>query len=404
MVGSLVKLRMLPFALSAWALVATLAGLGCGIDLGISRLAVADPADPRSKVPSDAGTTAAALFPPPATGCGDTSANPAQCGFCGHSCQGGTCSAGHCVADTIVASSSLLAFVTDGTTLFYIDGQGAFACPAAGPPTTCRELVTVSTLAARGWTGNDWEDGADIPLEDLRATIEPTALTMAGDRVFIADQSTKSVLSCPTQGRCNESSLAILRADDGQSLGSALTMTPSSLVWTQGAAIRSGPLPAPGSSATPRSRRSEADTADTARLAADTGNVFWLSGHGLFHAADVGDDADQWFDGVASDVAIDPEGAFLATAQGLFHVDRPTKTKALIANGSFSRVAIDERGVVVARDIDGTNTAIDELRQGGLLLDLAVVPGRVDSLAVAGNRAYYTAPDASGRTVYRVPR
>jgi hypothetical protein len=243
-----------------------------------------------------------------------------------------------------------------------------------------------------------------VALADLQATIVPSALAMAGDRVFVADESTKSVLSCPTAGPCDAESLAILRAGDGQSFGSAMTITSSSLVWTQGAAIRSGPLPTPGLSATPRAWRSEADTANTARLAADSSDVFWLSGNGLFHAVSVGAAADQWFAGPASDFAIDSEGVFLATAQGLFHIDRPTKTKAAIADGSFSRVAVDEKGVVVARAIDASNTAIDELRQGGVLLELAVVPARVDSLAVAGDRVYYAVSDPSGRTVYRVPR
>jgi hypothetical protein len=347
----------------------------------------------------------------PPTDCGDVASSATNCGWCGHSCQGLACNAGRCEERVIVSASTISDFVTDGVDLFVIAEREARACQAAGPSDQlCTTIVSAQAVRARVGQAHDWESGGGggkkITGGGQTMPLEPKALTLQSDRLLIADDAYHAVLSCPTKSPCDETNLGAIdtRGEDNSTaelFGHSLASGPSGLSWTQGGALYQATPPTTGQVIDKSIlRRSNADTANTARILVPAG-IFWLSTTGLHHASSIDAAPERWSSTLASDFSVDGEGVYLATQGGIVRVGTDRK-EMQAADGEFQRVAASGGRVYATRPATG-GIAIVEVRTGKLL-ELAIVPGPIASLAIAGDWLYYAVPIASHVEIRRVPR
>lgn len=368
--------------------------------------------EPGRDVPPDS-----TLPPAPPTDCGDVANDATNCGYCGHSCRGGTCALGLCSTEVVARSAARIdAFVTDGQDVFTIGAGAARAC-SAGTPDVWRDILTGETVGQRLVTMPDIGGpfgGGQKPKKGLVGfpALAPTAIALLGDRVFIADDAYKVVAACPAKAACTLIDMGLVDAawvdgdddddDDGPGLGRSLAVAQSTVVWTQGAAIRAAPIPAPGRIERRILERNDATTDKTARVAAAAADVFWLSEKGLHHASGPTVPTEQWFSRTARDFSVDAQRVYLASADGLYRISRSDRSAALAAFGRFEHVAIDAAGVYAAKS-DGERTIIVEAR-ADKQLPLAAVDGPVDGLAVAADHVYFLTNAGTGSEIRRVAR
>lgn len=326
---------------------------------------------------------------------------------------------------TVVASSSarIDAFATDGVDVYTIEAQAARACSiASATPDACREIVTGEQVGQRlfqlatdfGWGGKNRPGGpgGGKNLVGLPA-LSPKAIALQPGRVLVADDQYKVVVSCPTSGTCTSAEMGLVETstsgdddDDAPSVGRSLALSASAVVWTQGDEIRGAPLPGPGGVARALARRSDDTTQKTARLAAPgTSDLLWLSDDGLHYASAPNAAPERWFARPATDFSFDAERVYLAGPEGLFRLRRTDKSAALSAPGSFEHVAVDDRGVYATMldGVDGGRTLVVEAR-AEKPLELAVVDGPIDGLAVAGDHVYFMVRAGAGSEIRRVAR
>ena len=65
--------------------------------------------------------------------CVELAKDGANCGACGHSCQGATCSSGICAPTTLATGTALgWSLVINATTAYWISQQGVYSCPLTG--------------------------------------------------------------------------------------------------------------------------------------------------------------------------------------------------------------------------------------------------------------------------------
>lgn len=358
----------------------------------------------------------------PRTDCGDVANDATNCGFCGHSCQGGTCSGGLCAPALVAQSPSRIdAFVTDTVDVFMIEEHAARACSVTTPtPDACREIVTgeqvgrrLGELSAEVPEWGDWGNwggggGGAGPKKDLVALpqLAPAAIALQNGRVFIADNQYEVLVACPASGSCAGAAMGLVKAEEGEndaSFGRALALAPAAIVWSQGDAIRAAAIPAPGRVEGPIAKRKDGTTDQTAVIAAPgVSDLMWLSTSGLHYAPSPSAPPELFFSLAATDFSLDVERVYLATQSGLFRVSRKDKSPALAASGTFEHVAVDAKGVYATK-IEGTRTKVIEARTGKAL-ELAAVDGPIDALAVAGDHVYFMTRAGSGSQIHRVPR
>lgn len=355
-----------------------------------------------------------------------------NCGWCGHSCRGLGCSAGHCTQEVVTRRSRVEAFVTNGTELFVIDDEQPVACNAAGPPSAeCQPIIDPAHVLARlqgnvvvepnpgggggpgggpggpggpggGRKGFGEDDDHWRGLDGVTLTpLEAKALALHGERVLIADDAYHVLLSCPTKGTCDAASVGIVdaRAQNGKTaaLGKAIAVGPSGITWTQGEQLFAARLPADGQNELPLLSRGGSDTERTARIIAPAG-IFWLAKEGLHHAPSVEAPSEKWSSRESADFAVDDDGVYIANKTGILRVARSDRRETVAAIGEFRRVAV-EGGALYATRATGGSTSIVEVRADALL-EIAVVPGTVDGLAVTKEHVYFS----TGAEIRRVPR
>ena len=316
--------------------------------------------------------------------------------------------------------------MTDGSEVFTIEANAARACSiASGTLDVCREIVTGEEIGQRvlalvpdfeeweGWGGKKGGGPGGGPKNGVVGLppLSPAAIALHQGRVVIADNGYQMLVACPSTGSCAGARMALVDTgwgDDDEdwetpTLGRSLALTSSSVVWTQGDGIRSAPLPPPGGIERRVSRREDDTTDNTARIAVPSASgLLWLSERGLHHADAPNAAPEQWFSRTGTDLAFDASRVYLASDEGLFRVSRVDKSAAISASGSFEHVAVDERGVYATK-VEGTRTTVIEAR-AGKQLELAVIEGKIDGLAVAGDHVYFTTRVGEGSEIRRVAR
>ncbi|MDF2694065.1 MAG: hypothetical protein K0S65_2448 [Labilithrix sp.] len=373
--------------------------------------------DPATRAPGERDPVATGPSEDPAategrSACGDVANDATNCGACGHSCRGGSCSSGLCATSIVLQSTTHIdAFVTDGAELFTIEAQAARACSAAGPAgQACRDIISGEEIGVRLYGqqqgGPPWNDWGGRKQVAASGAIMPTALAMAAGRVIFAEQVHEAVIACPANVPCTALNVGIIDAsheEESTTFGRALAVGPSNVTWAEDEGLRSSRIPLPGFVVDPSSMRSGSDTEDTARIqASSTEDVFWISSEGLHSSNSTSASAERWSTRRASDFAIGDEHIYLADTTGLYRVSRADRSETLAAAGSFQRVSLDARGVYATR-VAGGRTTVLEVR-GNKTLDLAIVDGELDGLAVAGDHVYFAKRVGSGTEIHRVPR
>lgn len=324
----------------------------------------------------------------------------------------GSCGSGLCATSIVLQSATHIdAFVTDGAGLFTIEAQAARACSAAGPAgQACRDIISGEEIGGRLYGqqqgGRPWNDWGGPKQVAASGAILPTALAMAAGRVIFADQMHEAVIACPANVPCTALNVGIVDArheEESTTFGRALAVGLSSVTWAESGGLRASRIPPPGFVVDPSSMRSGSNTEDTARIqASSTEDVFWISSAGLHSSSGTSSSAERWSTRRASDFAVADEHIYLADTTGLYRVSRADRSETLAASGSFTRVSLDARGVYATR-VDSGSTTVLEVR-ANKMLDLAIVDGEVDGLAVAGDHVYFAKRVGSGTEIHRVPR
>jgi hypothetical protein len=381
---------------------------------------------PASELPPDE-----TLPPPPPTNCGDRSSDPNNCGWCEHSCgQGSTCGKGFCSQTVIVQKPTIQAFVTDGDSLWMIENKSPVRCRADGPVTqVCDPIVRAEDVDARltsldieigfprpgsggngnGGNGGNGSGGGGHLLGSK--PLDARAIAREKNHIVITDEAYHAVLACPLTGSCSAQNLAIIdvRGEEwedtkpfGRALASGPTL-PSSLSWSQGNGLFAESLPADGKTIrTSLSRTNDAAVTQIERILAPAG-IFWISSTGLHHAPSVTDTPQRWSPRVLTDLSVDENSVYVAGKEGLFRLARTNRAETVAAKGEFMRVAADAQGLYATMRKPDGRTAIVGARQGQLL-EVAVVDGAIDSLAVVGKHVYFQTQGGNGHEIRRVAR
>lgn len=158
------------------------------------------------------GAPDAACTPCP-TGCVDTNSDGDNCGACGHSCLGATCSGGACVA-VILTTGAPADLAVDQTNVYWTDGTNGNVkrCPIAGCSDGGETLFVGS--------------GANLGGAGLVAGI-----ALQGSRVVFAENTAGmgEVYACPTDG-CGTAPAPFARETGGQ-VG-AVAADATNVYWT----------------------------------------------------------------------------------------------------------------------------------------------------------------------------
>ena len=177
--------------------------------------AVGFEASPEAMTGMDAapeGAPDAACTPCP-TGCVDTNSDGDNCGACGHSCLGATCSGGACVA-VILTTGAPADLAVDQTNVYWTDGTNGNVkrCPIAGCSDGGETLFVGS--------------GANLGGAGLVAGI-----ALQGSRVVFAENTAGmgEVYACPTDG-CGTAPAPFARETGGQ-VG-AVAADATNVYWT----------------------------------------------------------------------------------------------------------------------------------------------------------------------------
>lgn len=110
------------------------------------------------------------------TGCGDVSADPANCGACGHDCLGGACSAGVC-QPIVLASADAVDLAVDAENVYWVTAPGSlWKVPLGGGEAT--EMVHL--------------EGTFLGSE--------AAIAVHGGKVYWTSSADTTVRSIPTAG------------------------------------------------------------------------------------------------------------------------------------------------------------------------------------------------------------
>jgi hypothetical protein len=318
--------------------------------------------------------------------CGDVRSSAKNCGFCGHACGAGeSCTEGLCPSTEVLSAPGLKGFATDGNALFYIDADTVHSCKAAGGG--CVTFVTPQDVEA-------------VALTKKAAALAPSVITMKPDRVFIADDAFRAILSCPVGERCARESLGIVddEGSDGQPIR-GLTAGPIGLAWTRGDLVRGTLLPSAGMQAfqPPANAATPATVSASAIVAHAEVGAFWIAARGVYKAEAVGVDTALVSSRVGNDLATDGLNVYLASADGLFSYTTAAPEK-VAAPGAFVKVVADTRSVIAVENRNGRRAIVDV--HGGAAHPLAVTSDDVIAVTLAGDYVYY----ATSSVIRRVRR
>lgn len=163
------------------------------------------------------GTTGSAGAGGTAT-CSNTASDAANCGACGHSCLGGTCSSGICQPFTL-------------GTVMVLTGNSEFPVKTS----VSGGHVYVGTQVGRGG-GNIWQLDANAPSTPVQVAGAPSYANVGcvmGGQVFFLDYSTSpsSISSCEL-ANCTTTYVQIVTANSG---APACDVMNNELVWTSSA-------------------------------------------------------------------------------------------------------------------------------------------------------------------------
>jgi hypothetical protein len=152
--------------------------------------------------------------------CGNTMTDAANCGTCGHSCLGGTCSAGVCQPYTLATlGSGGSHMVTDGTKLYLRDSFNIYYCPLP----TC--TGGKQSIAAVNGGGNF----ADLNLDPSNTHLYFASFSGTGDfrRVLTSNLTTFDTIVT------------------GEATVYNVTVDANNIYWTDGTTVKSCPAAGP---------------------------------------------------------------------------------------------------------------------------------------------------------------
>jgi hypothetical protein len=174
-----------------------------------------DGAPPGDSPGQDSSTTDSSVTPDgggDGGACGDTTSDGKNCGRCGHDCLGGMCMSGVCQPISLASSITPFAIAVDSTSVYWTS------------------FLDTNVVKADKNTGANPTILMSYSDPQMRIFL-PTGIALDDGGVFVADQATGYVLSCPIGG-CGNNPTTVAFQDGGSPLLVAVDST--SVYWTDG--------------------------------------------------------------------------------------------------------------------------------------------------------------------------
>ncbi len=283
------------------------------------------------------------------------------------------------------------------------DVQGCTAAPMA----TCKSVVDPAIVRGAGHGGNGagvtggagGAGGSPTTAERLA----PRALTVFGDRFFVADKTYDMVVGCPKSG-CTTASIGVVHDPDADFSG-GLFVDALAVVWGDKSGIGTAPLPSAGQHLH-GDVFSDARVRDVTRIEVSIiggrDQFVYRGSDGVFATSLWrGDTPEQIQQGsVARDFAADAKSIYVATGAAVVRVDRVTRARSTFAElpaGEVARIVADDRGVFVSTAGSGRASIF---RVGDGRVDRIVSSTSVGAISLSEKWVYY-AGDGAVRRVAR---
>jgi hypothetical protein len=363
-------------------------------------------ADGVADAPAEQGPSCAPPAKPCAGSCVDVTTDSANCGACGHGCQGAPCSGGACGATVLatVGSSTPVGLALDGTNLYWTDGMfgQVQSYPLAGGSGTPSVIYSPTSFSQGG--------GSSV-----------SGLAVSGGRVYFGENDTGwgSLYSCAVNG-CGSTPVTLAAPPNPEVR--AVVADDQNVYWNAGGQILSCPLPGcPAGQPTVLSGQVASNTLQSLALAG--GRIYFTGGSIGSMPTPVGwcstagcNGAPQWLAStgeLASSVAANSSGVFWGTemsdeviASPLPAPSAPPPSTTVVATlQSQAQFVADDQGAYFADRTAGGGTiygCTDTSCKAPAIISTHV--GAISAMTLDASRVYAAVTTQTGMQILWVAR